>query len=137
MLFRSVHVVRWPTNELAANHSYTGPVFETPLGGMKSPVFQLISALSPAQIEHERSLLVHPLGTRTLRYAVERGFGKLEAVEWSKVPGKLFLHCDIRQWGVAQARECRKIWAEFQTMLLGEGHREIFSCIPKDDKIRK
>lgn len=47
------------------------------------------------------------LGELFLR--IERSFGWLEIRIFK---GKPYVHCQIQQWGLKEARECKKVWNE-------------------------
>lgn len=131
----NLHLVRWPTNETATAFSRTGPVFGTPLGPMLSPVMQLVSGLTQEQLNNERGLLIN--NSRTIHQVVQN-FGAVTAVERAAWPGKVWIHCEIRDWTLSNAKECLRIWPEFLRELAHKGYREIYSAIPEGDlKLRK
>jgi len=131
----NLHLVRWPDNATVTPMSQTGPVFGTPLGPMRSPLMQVVSALTPVQIQFERRLLID--NKRTI-HEVSRDFGTLKAIERGAWPGRIWLHCDMAAWGLREAKECLRVWPEFLKELVALGYKEAYSCIPKGDlKLRK
>lgn len=131
----NLHVVRWPDNVTVTPLSQTGPIFGTPLGPMRSPVMQVVSALTQQQLNYERVLL---LDNKRVIHSVSRDFGSVTALERAAWPGKIWMHCDIREWTLRHMKECLRIWPEFLKELVTLGYKEIYSAIPTGDaKLRK
>ena len=128
----NLHLVRWPTNATITPYSRTGPVFGSAIGPVLSPVCQVVQALTQEQIENERGLLLSK--TRVI-HEVVRDFINLRAVENPLMPNRLWIHCDIKLWGLAEARQSKHIWPAFLEILRQKGYTEIFSCIPPEDEL--
>ena len=126
----NLHLVRWPTNATVTPYSRTGPVFGTAIGPVLSPVCQVVQALTQEQLENERVLLLN--NTRVI-HEVVRDFVTLRAIETPLMPNRLWIHCDIKSWGVKEARESKYIWPGFLEILRQKGYTEIYSCIPPED----
>ena len=126
----NLHLVRHPTNATVTPFSRTGPVFGTAVGPVLAPVYQRVLVLTPAQIENERGLL---LSKSRVIHEVVRDFVVLRAIETPLMPNRLWIHCDIKSWGLDEARQSKHIWPAFLEILRQKGYTEIFSCIPPED----
>lgn len=85
-----------------------------------------------SQAEQER--LLAPI----MIQKVERDFGSVTAVERLLWPGRVWMHCEITDWTLSNAKECLRIWPDFLKELVTKGYKEIYSAIPEGDaKLRK
>ena len=128
----NLHLVRWPTNATITPYSRIGPTFGTPVGPMLSPVYQIVQALTPEQLENERGLLLD--NTRVIQEVV-RDYATLRAIETPLMPNRLWIHCEFSSWGLKEAKDCKRIWPVFQEELRRKGYTEIYSCVPPDNKL--
>ena len=127
-----VHLTRHPANETMAIHSTTGPMFGTAMGPLLAPLAQFVQALGPQQIHFERAL---SLDNKRVIHEYSNDFVTLRAVEQALMPNRLWIHCEIRKWGLKEAKQGKTIWPAFQAVLVEKGYKEIFSCIPETDRL--